>query len=201
MARAARKRGFERGVEIASAVWAHPLAARARGGLAAAAGVGLAAAMATWNVADPSLNASAAAGPRNVLGGAGATVADLLLQTLGLTGALAALLLLVLGLSRLTDPQPDAGRNALRLRALCGGLALAGLATLLAWAPAPSAWPLARGLGGMVGDGLLNLGAGALTEFSVPFGRDITAALLGGLGAWGLIYALALPGIDLRGAA
>jgi S-DNA-T family DNA segregation ATPase FtsK/SpoIIIE len=201
MARAARKRGFERGVEIASAVWAHPLAARARGGLAAAAGVGLAAAMATWNVADPSLNASAAAGPRNVLGGAGATVADLLLQTLGLTGAVAALLLLVLGLSRLTDPQPDAGRNALRLRALCGGLALAGLATLLAWAPAPSAWPLARGLGGMVGDGLLNLGAGALTEFSVPFGRDITAALLGGLGAWGLIYALALPGIDLRGAA
>ncbi|MFM8939981.1 MAG: DNA translocase FtsK 4TM domain-containing protein, partial [Phenylobacterium sp.] len=201
MARVARKRGFDRGLEIAGAVWAHPFAARARGALVAAIGVGLAAALATWNVTDPSLNASSAAAPGNALGATGATLADALLQALGLAGGLAALLLLVLGLSRLTGPQPDAGRGSLRLRALCGGLALGGLAALLAWAPTPVAWPLARGLGGLTGDSLLALGAGALSEFNVPFGREITAVLLGGFGAWGFIYALALPRMDLAATA
>jgi hypothetical protein len=65
MARVARKRGFDRGVEIAGAVWTHPVAARARGALVAAAGVGLAAALVTWNVTDASLNASSAAAPGN----------------------------------------------------------------------------------------------------------------------------------------
>jgi len=188
-------------MEIAGAIWTHPLSARTRGGLVAAVGVCLAAALATWSVADPSLNASTAAAPGNALGAAGATLADAVLQTLGLAGALAALLLLVLGLSRLTGPQPDAGRLALRLRALCGGFALVGLAALLAWAPTPAAWPLARGLGGLAGDSLLNLGGGALSEFNLPYGRGVTAALLGGLGAWGLIYALALPRLNLLAAA
>ncbi|MFM8375341.1 MAG: DNA translocase FtsK [Phenylobacterium sp.] len=200
MARAARKRGLDRGLEIAGAAWGHSIAARARGGLAAAAGLALAIALVTWNVSDPSLNASAAAGPRNLLGAAGATFADLLLQGLGLAGSLTALLLLVLGLSRLVGPAPEAGRNALRLRALAGVLAMVGLAALLAWAPTPAAWPLARGLGGLAGDGLLNLGGGALAEFRVPFGRGITALLLGALGAWGMVYALALPRLDLAGA-
>ena len=201
MARVARKRGFDRGVEIAGAVWTHPVAARARGALVAAAGVGLAAALVTWNVTDASLNASSAAAPGNALGATGATLADALLQTLGLAGGLAALLLLVLGLSRLTGPQPDAGRGSLRLRALCGGLALVGLAALLAWAPTPVTWPLARGLGGLTGDSLLAFGAGALSEFNLPFGREITAVLLGGFGVWGFIYALALPRMDLAATA
>ena len=200
MARAARKRGLDRGLEIAGAAWGHSVAARARGGLAAAAGVALAVALATWQVSDPSFNASAAAAPRNLLGAAGATLADLLLQGLGLAGALTALLLLVLGLSRLAGPAPEAGRTALRLRALAGVLAMVGLAALLAWAPTPAAWPLARGLGGLAGDGLLNLGGGALAEFNVPYGRGITAVLLGALGAWGMIYALALPRLDLAAA-
>ena len=201
MARAARKRGLERGLELAGAAWSHSFAARARGGLAAAAGVALAITLATWHVGDPSLNASAAAAPRNLMGAPGAALADLILQGLGLAGALAALLLLVLGLSRLAGPHPEAGRTALRLRALAGGLAMVGLAALLAWAPAPAGWPLARGLGGLAGAGLLDLGGGALAEFNLPFGRGLTAALLGGLGLWGMVYALALPRIDLAGAA
>ena len=201
MARAARKRGLDRGLEIAGAVWAHTLAARARGALAAAAGVGLAIALATWNVADPSLNTSTAVAPRNLLGPTGATLADLLFQGLGLAGAFSALLLLVLGISRLAGPPPEAGRTTLRLRALAGSVGMIGLAALLAWAPTPATWPLARGLGGLAGDGLLNLGGGALAEFNVPFGRGLTAVLLGGLGTWGMVYALALPRLDLAGMA
>ena len=200
MARAARKRGLERGLEIAGAAWAHGIAARARGALGAAAGVALAIALATWNVGDPSLNASTAAAPRNLMGAAGATLADLLYQGLGLASALAALLLLVLGLSRLAGPAPETGRRALRLRALAGSLGMVGLAALLDWAPAPAAWPLPVGLGGLAGDSLLALGGGALAEFNVPFGRGLTAVLLGGLGVWGAVYALALPRLDLAGA-
>jgi len=200
MARAARKRGIDRGFEIAGAVWAHPFAARARGGLVALSGAALAAALATWKAADPSLNASSGAIPGNVLGGAGAVLSDLLFQALGLPAALVALLMVVLGLSRLASPNPDSSRLGLRLRALGGILALCGVAALLAWPRAPSAWPLAGGLGGLAGDGLLGLGRGALGEAGVPFGRGLTAGLLGALGLWGLAYALALPKLDIRGA-
>jgi S-DNA-T family DNA segregation ATPase FtsK/SpoIIIE len=199
MARAARKRGIDRGFEIAGAVWAHPFAARARGGLVALSGAALAAALVTWKVADPSLNASAGAIPGNVLGSTGAVLSDLLFQALGLPAALVALLMVVLGLSRLAGPNPDSSRLGLRLRALGGILALCGVAALLAWPRAPSAWPLAGGLGGLAGDGLLGLGGGALGEAGVPFGRGLTAALLGALGLWGLAYALALPKLDIRG--
>ena len=200
MARAARKRGIDRGFEIAGAVWAHPFAARARGGLVALSGAALAAALVTWKVADPSLNASAGTIPGNVLGGPGAVLSDILFQALGLPAALVALLMVVLGLSRLAGPNPDASRLGLRLRALGGILALSGVAALLAWPRAPSAWPLAGGLGGLAGDGLLGLGGAALGEVGVPFGRGLTAALLGALGLWGLAYALALPKLDVRGA-
>ncbi len=108
MARAARKKGLERGLEIAGGVWAHPLSARARGALAAGAGVWVAVALATWSVGDPSFNASASGAPGNLLGGPGAVLADLVLQTLGVAGAGAALLLLVLGLSRLAGRGDDA---------------------------------------------------------------------------------------------
>ena len=199
MARAARKRGLDRGFEIAGAVWAHPFAARARGGLVALSGAALAAALVTWKAVDPSLNASSGAVPGNVLGGSGAVLSDLLFQALGLPAALVALLMVVLGLSRLAAPNPDSSRLGLRLRALGGILALCGVAALLAWPRAPSAWPLAGGLGGLAGDGLLGLGGGALDEVGVPFGRGLTAALLGGLGLWGLAYALALPRLDIRG--
>jgi S-DNA-T family DNA segregation ATPase FtsK/SpoIIIE len=201
MARAARKKGLERGLEIAGGVWAHPLSARARGALAAGAGVWVAVALATWNVGDPSFNASASGAPGNLLGGPGAVLADLVLQTLGVAGAGAALLLLVLGLSRLAGPHPEAGRGTLRLRAVCGGAALVGLSALLAWFPAPAGWPLARGLGGLTGDGLIGLGGAALAEFGLPFGRGLTAAGLGALGTWGLVYALGLPRLDLAGLA
>ena len=120
MARAARKRGIDRGFEIAGAVWAHTFAARARGGLVALSGAALAAALVTWKVADPSLNASAGTIPGNVLGGPGAVLSDILFQALGLPAALVALLMVVLGLSRLAGPQPDASRLGLRLRAACG---------------------------------------------------------------------------------
>ncbi|MCW5761340.1 MAG: DNA translocase FtsK 4TM domain-containing protein, partial [Phenylobacterium sp.] len=74
MARAARKTGWELALHIAKLTWSHPATARLRGGVAAAFGVALATAFATYNAADPSLNAAGAAAPTNALGGAGAVL-------------------------------------------------------------------------------------------------------------------------------
>ncbi|HEY0435212.1 MAG TPA: DNA translocase FtsK 4TM domain-containing protein, partial [Phenylobacterium sp.] len=62
---------------IAGLAWAHPGAARLRGGVTAAAGAALAAAFATYNPADPSLNAAAETAPTNALGAPGAVLADI----------------------------------------------------------------------------------------------------------------------------
>jgi len=53
MARVARKTGMELIWHIAGLAWAHPTAARLRGGICTAAGVALAVAFATYNAGDP----------------------------------------------------------------------------------------------------------------------------------------------------
>ncbi|MEW6018184.1 MAG: DNA translocase FtsK 4TM domain-containing protein, partial [Pseudomonadota bacterium] len=120
MARAARKTGVELALHIVRLAWRHPLTARLRGGVLAAAGIAFALALATYNAADPSLNASSAQAPANVLGPPGAVIADVGMQSLGLAAGLAALMMVLFGLSRALAPDPDATRAALRLRALAG---------------------------------------------------------------------------------
>ncbi|RAK67430.1 DNA translocase FtsK [Phenylobacterium kunshanense] len=201
MARAVRKTGGELVLHIASLAWSHPATARLRGGLVAALGVALAAAFASYNPADPSLNAAGPAAPRNVLGGAGALMADIGIQSLGVAAGLAALLLVTCGLARAADPEPDASRLRLRLRAAAGALGVLALAGALAWAPTPAAWPLARGLGGFWGDGLLAGLAGLIGYARIPAGQAVAGSLLGVTGAVACGYALGLSRLDLRGLA
>ncbi|MDX5330777.1 MAG: DNA translocase FtsK [Caulobacteraceae bacterium] len=192
MARAARKTGVELALHIVRLAWRHPLTARLRGGVLAAAGIAFALALATYNAADPSLNASSAQAPANVLGPPGAVIADVGMQSLGLAAGLAALMMVLFGLSRALAPDPDATRSALRLRALAGAAGLLLLAALLAWPPAPAIWPLAKGLGGFWGHGLLGAAA-SLFEFAhIPLGRPLGALLLGAAGAVALAFALGL---------
>jgi S-DNA-T family DNA segregation ATPase FtsK/SpoIIIE len=201
MARAARKTGAELMLHIAGLAWRHPATARLRGGLTAAFGVALAASFATYDAADPSLNAASGHSPANVLGGSGAVMADAGVQSLGAAAGLAALLIVTLGLSRVADPDPDSSRPRLRLRAALGALGVAALAGALAMAPTPAVWPLAKGLGGFWGDGLLAGFSGLIGYARLPFGDPIACAVLalGGLAAYG--YGLGLSRVDLRGLA
>jgi len=199
MARAARKSGVELGLHVARLAWIHPLTARLRGGLLAAAGVAVALALATYNAADPSLNAATGHAPLNVLGGPGATIADIGMQSLGLAAGLAALLMVMFGLSRALSPDPDANRADLRLRALIGLAGVLGLAALMAWPPAPAIWPLAKGLGGFWGHGLLAGFAGLLDFARIPAARPISALLLGVAGAVALAFALGIRRFNLTG--
>ena len=196
MARAARKTGLELALHIVRLAWTHPNTARLRGGLLAASGVAVALALATYDAADPSLNAASAQAPRNVLGGPGAVIADIGMQSLGLVAGLGALLMVMFGLSRALSAEPDATRGALRLRALAACAGLLSLAALFAWPAPPAIWPLAKGLGGFWGHAVLAGGAALLDFARIPAARPVAALLLGVLGLVGLGFAIGLRRID-----
>jgi len=182
MARAARRTAVELLWDAIRYGWAQPWSARFRGGLVTVVGAGLLLAVATYNAADPSLNAATGQSPTNALGGAGAAVADIMMQSLGLSGWGAALLMLVFGVTRVSQADPAAERHDLRLRAGVGTLGLLALAGLLSAPRPPAAWPLEKGLGGFWGDGLLHMIAGIFHFARVP-GATLIAAILLAIGA------------------
>src|SRR5271163_4093898 len=106
----ARKTGSQLVMDAARGAWGHAASARLRGGLTAALGGALALALASWRPDDPSLDAAAGGAPGNLLGGAGAVVADLCMQSLGLAAWGLAGLMLALGLARAAHPEPRASR-------------------------------------------------------------------------------------------
>ena len=197
MARIARKKGLALGLQIVGMAWNHSTTARLRGGMVAAVGVSLAVAMATYNVSDPSFNAASTAPPVNALGKIGATLADLGLQSFGLAAALAALLMVIFGLFRVVSADPEQTRDLVRTRASVGVIGLLALAGLLAAPPAPPIWPLARGLGGIWGDGVLHGLAELISYARLPFGLWIATLVLALTSGWALGYALGLRRIDL----
>ncbi len=170
--------------------WRHPLAARLRGGLEAAVGFALVMSLASYDPADPSLNASSALAPTNLLGRFGATLADLAMQSLGLASWLAAGAMIVGGLAQAAGQSTRAGARRLNgWSVLIGVLALAGA---LAAPQPPAAWPLVKGLGGFWGDGVLGA-LQAVFDFAGLHGaRWIAAGVLAAvaIGALALIFGI-----------
>src|SRR5690606_9597643 len=130
-------------------VWAAPFAVRFRGVLQAMLAALLLVALISWNPADPSWNAASAQAPTNWLGGAGATFADLIMQSLGLAAWPAVRLLIAFGLA-------VAIRDALHHRPLPTPLQIfraAAAVLLLSAAPSAPGWPAksppAAGMGGL----------------------------------------------------
>lgn len=182
MARAARRTAAELLWDAIRYGWEQPWSARFRGGVVTAIGAGLLLAVATYNAADPSLNAATGERATNALGGAGAAIADILMQSLGLAGWGAALLMLVFGVTRVSQADPAGARADLRQRAGAGVLGLLALAGVLSAPRPPAAWPLEKGLGGFWGDGLLHLVTSILAFARLP-GAGLIAAILLAIGA------------------
>ncbi|WOJ89175.1 DNA translocase FtsK 4TM domain-containing protein [Methylocapsa polymorpha] len=119
-------------------------------GLVAAA-TALALALLSWSVTDPSFNHATAGPVRNLLGPAGAIVADLVMQMLGLASIALLLPLGFWGYRLLTARRLERIKTRAVLW-LLGGVFSAGLASFL---PVTARWPLPTGLGGVVGDAIL----------------------------------------------
>ncbi|MBV1886156.1 MAG: DNA translocase FtsK 4TM domain-containing protein [Parvibaculaceae bacterium] len=133
--------------------------------------------LATWSATDPSVNNATSDLPTNLMGYAGAIIADLFFQTIGL-GTLALIPPLAVWGARLLQHNPI-DRGFLRTATwaascLTGSLFCAGFT-------APESWPLLTGLGGVGGDALAYVTVEPLTS------------LLGSQGAW--FIALLLTGI------
>jgi S-DNA-T family DNA segregation ATPase FtsK/SpoIIIE len=106
------------------------------------------ASLATWSVHDPSLNNATRAVPRNLLGGWGAVLADLTIQSLGLASIILFLPLAAWGWHLLFRTPP----NRRRLRFIAWPASVILLAAALSALPQPKSWPLPNGLGGIFGD-------------------------------------------------
>lgn len=153
-------------------------------------------ATASFNASDPSWNTASTVETRNWLGTPGAVVADLLVQFLGL-GAIPALLAGGACLIRALVAGPG-GIERVRPRLLAGAGALVCLAVVLSALPQPASWPMAGGLGGLTGDGVLSLLSWPLGD--LPGGTVIVAVLALALGLWLAWIALALTRNDIEAA-
>ncbi len=142
-------------------------------------GGALAVTLATYRAGDASLDAAAPGQPANALGVAGADIADLAIQTLGVGAWAIALILIIVGVSRLAKGGEAPKRAHRRVRAAAGLLGVVALSGAAAAATPPAAWPLSAGLGGVTGDSLLALASGPLALLNLPSPTLICAALLG----------------------
>ena len=192
MARLAQRSNRELVLLALKAGWQHPVTERFRGGLVAAMGLGLVLSLVSYEATDPSFNADAAGQAHNWLGYFGAGLADLVMQSLGLGAWVLAALVLSLGLSRATSLEPSDHRTSLRLRALAGTAGVLLLSGVLQAAPTPSAWPLARGLGGFWGEAVLTQATAGLSFIRLPAAGPIALGLLTLLSLAALGYGLGL---------
>ena len=185
----------------ARALWDHDAACRFRGGVCAAAGAMGVAAFASYHADDPSWNTASSQAARNMLGSFGARLADTGMQSLGLAGWIAAVAMLVAGFSRALARDPRGWRSQLRLKSALAGLGVLLLAAALAGPRAPAAWPLAAGLGGFWGDGILHVVTAPMSMVGLPGARLIAALLLGAGAVATLIWSAGLKRNDFANAA
>src|ERR1044072_470559 len=118
-------------------------------------------ALATWSVQDPSLSHATDLPVHNLLGTSGAIIAELLMQLFGLA---AAVILIPIALAgwRLLAHRPFGAK----LRQVAWIAAMLCGAAFAACLPVTSSWPLPSGLGGVLGDALLQIPA----FFGLPLG-------------------------------
>ncbi|MBN16169.1 MAG: cell division protein FtsK [Pelagibacterium sp.] len=140
-------------------------------------------ALASWSVDDPSFSYATDKPVENWLGFAGAAIADIGFQLLGLGAPLLLLPPLLWSWSMIRRIVP----SYLGLR-LTGWLLGTVLATgMFACFPSPESWPLPLGLGGFVGTGFTNLFITLAGDAPQGWGAILYAVLLG-IPALGLVW-------------
>lgn len=118
----------------------------------------------SYNSLDLSLNNATGQGAANLLGPAGATMADLSLQAFGIVAVLPALVFLAWG-TRLVR---HLAIRRVGWRVLCLLLAMCAAAFALEYAAVPDSWPLRSGLGGTFGALTFAPASGGLSGFGLP---------------------------------
>ncbi|MDA0786213.1 MAG: DNA translocase FtsK 4TM domain-containing protein [Proteobacteria bacterium] len=162
------------------------------GTLFLAGAAALSIALASYDSLDISFNNATGQAPVNLLGAAGATIADIALQSFGVVAILPVLALLAWG-TRLVRHRavPRFGWRVLGLL-----IAVCAFAFALHHAPAFSAWPIRAGLGGTFGDLTFPAAAAWTSGFGIP--AMAVAATAGFFGAVLTFLALGLTRNEWR---
>ncbi|WP_454852533.1 DNA translocase FtsK 4TM domain-containing protein [Rhizobium binxianense] len=113
------------------------------------------AALATWNVTDPSYSYATGKLPTNVLGYSGAAFADIVMQFLGLAGVVSMLPMVAWALTLIS------GRHLSRIPARIGAWVAGTVlsSAVIGCFPPPLTWPIPNGIGGVIGDMILRFPA------------------------------------------
>ncbi len=148
------------------------------------------AALATWNVSDPSYSYATGNPPANVLGYGGAAFADIAMQFFGLASVVALLPVVAWALALIS------GRRISRIPARAGAWALGSVlsSAVIGCIPPPLTWPIPNGIGGVIGDMILRFPA--LFVGAYPSGAFATA--VGGVfalpTAWMMLFSAGIVG-------
>ncbi|TCS02269.1 DNA translocase FtsK [Rhizobium sp. BK418] len=148
------------------------------------------AALATWNVTDPSYSYATSNLPTNVLGYSGAAFADVAMQFLGLASVVSMLPIVAWALALIS------GRRISRIPARAGAW-LAGTvlsSAVIGCFPPPLTWPIPNGIGGVIGDMILRFPA--LFVGAYPTGVFATAVgcVFAVPTAWMMLFAAGIVG-------
>ncbi len=146
-----------------------------RAGLSLAAGAlgayGLGAVL-SYSPEDPSLNVANDAPVHNLFGGPGAVFADIAVQTLGATAPLALGALFAAGALRVWRRR--LGEPIEKGRLLAGAAGIALLSAACSTIPPWEGWPLAAGIGGVIGDTLGGVMQSVMSAPGLPFPQILT---------------------------
>ena len=170
------------------------------GGLMLAAGLFLLLSLLSHNVLDPSWNVAAAGEVRNWMGRWGASLSDMLLQSVGWAAGGPAIALTIWGailVWRAPQPRP---RSVAGFRWFFAALGTAGFAAAVSALPVPNAWPFASGMGGAMGDIFLNTLAALPARFDLPGATGMAAGFALLLSIAGIFLTFGLRSRDIAAA-
>ncbi len=169
------------------------------GAAAFGAGVFICGSVGSYVPTDPSWNTATDIAAQNLFGDGGATFADFARQSLGWSSWTAGLAMMVGGAMRTVL----IGRPQIRRWLMGTAFVPMSAACFAAW-PVPASWPLSAGLGGAVGDRLLDLTVMPFKALLMPMPVTLAGLTVGTIAAWMAVSALGFGRRDaglLKGAA
>ncbi|WP_291843708.1 DNA translocase FtsK [Maricaulis sp.] len=180
--------------------WRLRLADLVFGSMMLVAGAFLMLALLSHNVLDPSWNVASDGEIGNWMGRPGASVSDAFLQALGWAAGGPAIALVIWG-GILVWRTPDMrGGSVAVFRWIFAALGTTGFAAAVASLPVPQAWPLAPGLGGVIGDAALGALAALPARLDLPAPAAIAAGFALLLSIAGIFFTFGLRARDLSAA-
>ncbi len=137
-------------------------------------------ALSTWTISDPSLTFANGSEAENWLGFWGASFADISMQFVGFSSLLFVALPFIWGCLRLNHRQVMSAKKRLGYSALSILLLSAALGCIAI----PSGWPLQLGLGGVIGDAVLNIPKAFTGDYPSGIFASILFIVFGVPGLW-----------------